>query len=89
MFVKIQLRLLLIWGGGHRPLSVFSKRLLIMGQWDHPLSATGGVRFLKTKMYKRFVKKKQVRLFLRGGRGVVFANHNSQKGSSKSNSACC
>ena len=30
MFVKIQLRLLLIWGGGHRPLSVFSKRLLIM-----------------------------------------------------------
>ena len=43
------------WG---TPLSAFSKRLLIMGQGDHPLSATGGVRFLKTKIYKRFVRKK-------------------------------
>ena len=30
------------WG---TPLSAFSKRLLIMGQGDHPLSATGGVGF--------------------------------------------
>ena len=56
MFVKIQLRLLLIGGGGHRPLSAFSKRLLIMGQGYHLLSATGGVGFRLTNMYKKVRK---------------------------------